>query len=83
MSQKLSIKIAGILIMVMVVIMAIFTFYFVSSRSENMEAELLSKGRIEALTGAKMLDLDSRVRPTYWIDRAPLPHTIESLERQY
>jgi methyl-accepting chemotaxis protein len=56
MSQKLSIKIAGILIMVMVVIMSVFTFYFVNSRSENMEAELLSKGRIEALTGAKMME---------------------------
>src|SRR6185369_9099942 len=56
MSQKLSIKIAGILIMVMVVIMSVFTFYFVNSRSANMEAELLSKGRIEALTGAKMME---------------------------
>lgn len=56
MSQKLSIKIAGILIMVMVVIMAIFTVYFVKSRSANMEEELLSKGRIEALTGAKMME---------------------------
>lgn len=56
MSQKLSIKIAGILIMVMVVIMTIFTIYFVKSRSANMEEELLSKGRIEALTGAKMME---------------------------
>lgn len=56
MSQKLSIKIAGILIMVMIVIMSVFTFYFVNSRSENMEAELLSKGRIEALTGAKVME---------------------------
>lgn len=56
MSQKLSIKIAGVLIIVMVVIMSIFTIYFVKSRSENMEDELLSKGRIEALTGAKMME---------------------------
>lgn len=56
MSQKLSIKIAGILIMVMIAIMSIFTIYFVKSRSENMEAELLSKGRIEAMTGAKMME---------------------------
>ncbi|PKN16700.1 MAG: methyl-accepting chemotaxis protein [Deltaproteobacteria bacterium HGW-Deltaproteobacteria-23] len=56
MSQKLSVKIAGILIIVMVVIMAIFTAYLVKSRSENMEEELLSKGRIEALTGAKMME---------------------------
>ena len=56
MSEKLSIKIASILIMVMVVIMSIFTSYFVRSRSANMEDELLSKGRIEALTGAKMME---------------------------
>jgi len=56
MSRKLSIKIAAILIMVMVVIMAIFTVYFVKSRSDSMEAELLSKGRIEAMTGAKMME---------------------------
>jgi methyl-accepting chemotaxis protein len=56
MSEKLSIKIAGILIMVMVLIMSIFTIYFVNSRSANMEEELLSKGRIEALTGAKMME---------------------------
>src|SRR6185369_13206372 len=56
MSQKLSIKIAGILIMVMIVIMTIFTFYFVKSRTESMESELLSKGRIEALIGAQMME---------------------------
>jgi len=56
MSQKLSIKIASILIIVMVVIMTIFTVYLVKSRSENMEEELLSKGRIEALIGAKMME---------------------------
>lgn len=56
MSQKLSIKIASILIMVMVVIMSIFTIYFVNSRSTNMEDELLSKGKIEALIGAKMME---------------------------
>ena len=67
MSQKLSIKIAGILIMVMVVIMTIFTFYFVKSRTESMESELLSKGRIEAMTGAKMMSRGSvtvAIRPT-------------------
>jgi methyl-accepting chemotaxis protein len=52
----LSLKIAAILIMVMVVIMTAFTVYFVKSRSENMEEELLSKGRIEALAGAKMME---------------------------
>jgi methyl-accepting chemotaxis protein len=56
MSQKISVKIVGILIMVMVVIMAIFSVYFIKSRSANIEEELLSKGRIEALTGAKMME---------------------------
>jgi methyl-accepting chemotaxis protein len=56
MSQKLSIKIAAILILVMIGIMTIFTVYFVKSRSANMEEELLSKGRIEALTGAKIME---------------------------
>jgi methyl-accepting chemotaxis protein len=56
MSRKLSLKIAGILIMVMVIIMSIFTVYFVNSRSQNMEEELLSKGKIEAMTGAKMME---------------------------
>jgi methyl-accepting chemotaxis protein len=56
MSRNLSVKIAAILIMVMVVIMTAFTVYFVRSRSENMEEELLSKGRIEALAGAKMME---------------------------
>ena len=56
MVKKISVKIVGILIMVMVVIMTVFTVYFVRSRSANMEEELLSKGRIEALTGARMME---------------------------
>ena len=56
MFNKLSVKIAAILILVMIVIMAFFTFYFVRSRSVVMEKELLSKGRIEALTGARMME---------------------------
>jgi len=56
MANRISVKIVGILIMVMVVIMAVFTIYFVSARSANMEAELLAKGRIEALTGAVMME---------------------------
>jgi len=56
MSQKLSIKIAGILILVMIVIMTIFTVYIVRSRSAHMEDELLAKGKIEAMTGAKMME---------------------------
>ena len=56
MTKKISVKIVGILILVMVVIMTIFTVYFVRSRTANMEEELLSKGRIEALTGAVMME---------------------------
>lgn len=56
MLNKLSVKIAGILILVMIVIMSFFTVYFVRSRSASMEEELLSKGRIEALAGAKMIE---------------------------
>jgi len=56
MFRKLSVKITATLILVMVVIMSIFTVYFVRSRSAAMEEELLSKGRIEALAGAKMME---------------------------
>lgn len=56
MSNKLSIKIVGVLIMVMIVIMTAFTIYFVRSRSDHMEEELLSKGRILAQTGGKSME---------------------------
>ncbi|HEY6006859.1 MAG TPA: HAMP domain-containing protein, partial [Geobacteraceae bacterium] len=56
MSRKLAFRIAGVLILVMTLIMSAFTVYFVRSRSASMEEELLSKGRIEALTGAKMME---------------------------
>ncbi|MBI1921437.1 MAG: HAMP domain-containing protein [Geobacter sp.] len=56
MSKKLSVKIAAILIMVMIVIMTMFTVYFVRSQTHAMEAELLSKGRIMALTGSRMME---------------------------
>jgi len=56
MSNKLSVKIVSILIMVMVVIMTAFSVYFVRSRRANMEQELLSKGRILAQTGAKSME---------------------------
>jgi methyl-accepting chemotaxis protein len=55
MFKKLSVKIAGILMIIMIVIMTLFTGYLVKARTENMESELLEKGRIEALTGAKMM----------------------------
>ena len=56
MMRKLSLKIVVILIVVMVVIMTAFTVYFVRSRTANMEAELLSRGRMEALTGARIME---------------------------
>ena len=56
MFRKLSMKIAAILILVMIVIMTVFTVYFVRARTANMEEELLSKGRIEALVGATVME---------------------------
>jgi len=56
MSKKLSVKITTILILVMFVIGTAFTVYFVNSRRQNMEEELLSKGRILAQTGAKSME---------------------------
>ena len=56
MFKKLSVKITAILILVMVVIMTAFTVYFVRSRGAAREEELLARGRIEAMTGAKMAE---------------------------
>jgi methyl-accepting chemotaxis protein len=56
MSKKLSVKITTILILVMFLIGTTFAVYFVKSRRHNMEEELLSKGRILALTGAKSME---------------------------
>ncbi|HEY6873328.1 MAG TPA: HAMP domain-containing protein, partial [Geobacteraceae bacterium] len=56
MTRKLSLKITIILILVMVAIMTVFTVYFIRSRTANMEEELLSKGRIEALAGARIME---------------------------
>jgi len=52
MTKKLSVKIVGILIIVMILIMSVFTVYFVRWRSANMHADLLAKGKILATTGA-------------------------------
>ncbi len=52
MAKKLSVKIVGILIIVMIIIMSAFTVYFVNWRSETMRAEILAKGRILAISGA-------------------------------
>jgi methyl-accepting chemotaxis protein len=84
MAKRLSVKIAGILILVMIVIMSVFTFYFVQSRSANMEGELLSRGRIEALTGATTMErvlqeaLDSgrfTVEELFDENYVPIPNT--------
>ncbi|MCM2358606.1 MAG: methyl-accepting chemotaxis protein [Geobacteraceae bacterium] len=56
MFNRLSVKIAAILILVMTVIMTIFTVYFVRSRSANMEEELLEKGRLATLAEARMME---------------------------
>jgi len=56
MTKKLSVKIVGILIIVMIAIMSVFTFYFVRWRSANMYADLLAKGRILAITGAASME---------------------------
>ena len=56
MFRKLSVKITAILIIVMVVIMTAFTVFFVRARSAVMEEQILSRGRIEALAGAKMVE---------------------------
>jgi methyl-accepting chemotaxis protein len=56
MFNKLSVKIAAILILVMIVIMALFTGYFVHSRTVSMEEELLAKGKLATLTEAKMME---------------------------
>jgi len=56
MTSRLSVKIAGILIIVMIIIMSAFTVYFVRWRSENMHAEMLAKGRILAISGAASME---------------------------
>lgn len=56
MLRKLSVKIVGILIIVMVLIMSAFTVYFVKWRSANIYTELLAKGRILALSGAASME---------------------------
>ncbi|HJV66570.1 MAG TPA: methyl-accepting chemotaxis protein [Geomonas sp.] len=56
MSNKLSVKIVSVLIMVLVVIMTAFSIYFVRSRRAAMEEELLAKGKILAQTGARTME---------------------------
>src|SRR6266568_3638565 len=55
MFNKVSVKITVVLILVMMIIMTVFTLYFVRSRTKEMEQELLIRGRIAALTGAKLM----------------------------
>lgn len=56
MNKRLAVKIVGILILVMMFIMTMFTIYFVRWRSENMYADLQSKGKILAITGASAME---------------------------
>jgi methyl-accepting chemotaxis protein len=56
MNKRLSVKIVGILLFVMMLIMTIFTVYFVRWRSANMYADLEAKGKILAVTGAAAVE---------------------------
>lgn len=56
MFNKMSVKISAVLIFVMIVIMTAFTVYFVRARSAVMEEELLAKGKLAALTEARMME---------------------------
>lgn len=56
MHRKLSVKIVGILVVVMIFIMSAFTLYFVRWRSSNMQADLYARGRILAITGAACME---------------------------
>ena len=38
---------------------------------------------VARLFGTKLLDLDPRPRPSYWIERKPLDNSLASLERQF
>lgn len=38
---------------------------------------------IARLTGTKLLDLDRKPRPTYWLDRPPAEKSLEALGRQF
>ena len=56
MAHRLSVRIVGILILVMMGIMSLFTIYFVKARGAAMGEELLTKGRITTLTEAKAME---------------------------
>ena len=56
MNKRLAVKIVGILIFVMMLIMTLFTVYFVRWRSANMYADLQAKGKILAVTGAAAME---------------------------
>jgi methyl-accepting chemotaxis protein len=56
MFNKMSVKISAVLIIVMIVIMTVFTVYFVKARSAVMEEELLAKGKLATLAGARMME---------------------------
>lgn len=84
MYRRISVKITSILIMVMIVLMSFYSWYFVRSRSRAIEEQLLSKGRIEALTGAKVIEriltealTDGRLKTADIFDEdyVPIPDT--------
>lgn len=54
--NRLTMRIATILILVLIVIMSLFTFLFIKERAAVLEADLLAKGRSTARIGAKMIE---------------------------
>ncbi|HWI40787.1 MAG TPA: methyl-accepting chemotaxis protein, partial [Verrucomicrobiae bacterium] len=56
MAKKLSFKIVGVLILVMVVIMSVFTFFLVRSQTKAMNEEMLVRAQIEAKSGARLME---------------------------
>lgn len=56
MLNRLSLRIAAILIAVLIVIMVVFTILFVKERSSALEADMLEKGRATARIGARIME---------------------------
>jgi methyl-accepting chemotaxis protein len=56
MFHKLSLKITTILILVLLLIKSLFAVYLIRSQSAMLEDELLNRGRMAALTGAKLME---------------------------
>ena len=55
MFRKIGIKVAVMVSLVLLVVMSAGTWYIVREQGESLENQLLERGRIEALTGAKLI----------------------------